>query len=254
MTPSISSDEWFERSLIFNTHMDFEEILLHFQIPYKRIECDSGTMYVWCSDWNQYQNNRETPVLYIDAHYDTVCQTFVTPQRIEDRVVATWHDNRSSCNVLCKSIESGKMMSTKYIIYVLFSDGEERGMLPLIEWYRHHRCDHQSQRFIVMDVTDQHGDNLGLGVYSFIGEPLEQYIQPSDDLCQQIDDSRESYPDNLCCTHAGLLYHKFRAHVGRMGLPVAGDNSSLHGLHTEISLSDLNQYYKKLCLIVMRME
>jgi hypothetical protein len=281
-TAIIERDEWFERIKLFNTRpekvkhhkllsndyqisLEFGELLKKcgIQTRIERIPYDNYSdkpsffyMYTWCSDWSQYENNLEKPVLYIDAHYDVVYKRMITPQRLSaDIVVASCFDNRASCNILCKAIEESVFANKEYLIYILFSDGEERGMTGFSSWFMEYRTFHKKERFIVMDVTNNIHDNLGLGVYRFMGDPLEEIITCRN-FMEQIATHRESYPGNLCYTHGSLLFHMYKCDVGRIGMPVGClhlnriTEDTLHSSHSVISLSDMNNYYLKLLEII----
>jgi len=252
--------------------LEFEQLLKKYNIYTKKCVCNTkysnGYVFAWCSNWNLYDNHTNIPVLYIDAHYDVMWNRMILPQRIgDDIVIASCFDNRASCNIICKLIESNNF-STNYITYITFSDGEERGMEIFDYWYNNFRVVHHNEKYIVLDVTNCTQDtlyhnNLGKGVYTFLCDPLEKYIDVCDNILQQTATHKTNYPDNLCYTHAGKLYHKYKCDVGRMGIPVAGiscddetsDNRtlmSLHISHTAISLTDLHNYYLKLCKIIER--
>lgn len=278
---------WFERIKLFNTRqpidekskklskdnkisVEFSKILKSCNIVTRMIPIllkqDVGGekylyMYAWCSDWESYEKNPTIPVLYIDAHYDVVHKKMIVPQRLgDDIVIASCFDNRASCNVLCNAIENKVFENRPFITYALFSDGEESGMIGITEWFERHRTAHIKEKFVVMDVSnniyDDTKDNLGLGVYRFDGDPIEKQIESSPiNFTQQPATHKETYPDNLCHTHAGLLYHKFKCDVSRMGMPIACLHyiqsynpmyDNMHISHTAISLRDMNSYYLKL--------
>jgi len=265
------ADEWFRRILLFNQRSEirrgddeelgsdanisaeFELLLFSIGVHVRPFRCSGflGTNYAWCSDWDAYVTDPTVPVLYLDAHYDVVWKDMIKPFRLPetDIVVASCHDNRASCNVLCRAIEDEILSSREdCVVYALFSDGEERGMLCFREWYARARTPHEKERYLVMDVTDCPScENFpGRGVYRFDQDPIEKYADCEEPLRQQIAAHREPYPGGLCYTHAGVLYNKFGCAASRLGIPVGG---SLHESHTELSLADLDGYYRKLCRI-----
>lgn len=135
-------------------------------------------------------------------------------------------------------------------------------MCGITRWFQSSRVPHEVEKYLVLDVSNDicqkpQQSNLGYGVYSFNGDPIEQYIQTTDQILQQVATHRDNYPGNLCYTHGGLLHHRFKCNVSRLGLPVAGvapSSGSLHTSHTALSLSDLNHYYHKLCTIIERIQ
>ena len=289
MVEKISHDEWFERILLFNLRrydqpepiedtnvaisLEYEQIMHQQGIPIRRLQCSSekiGINYAWCSDWTSYEVDASRPVLYLEAHYDVVWKDMMIPLRLgPDIVVASCHDNRASCNILCKTIETGLLSSRKdLIIYVLFSDGEERGMVAIQEWYNSSfRHPHDKEYYLVLDVSTipdyLSGNCLGQGPYIFQGDMINQWIKEEDQIPQMLARHRDPYPGGLCQTHGGPLYHKFKCKVSRLGVAVAGLGKidlgdqfsgpmSLHCSHTAISLHDLDMYYTKLCQIIHR--
>jgi hypothetical protein len=278
------NDEWFQRILRFNQRSDyrtphssssclaeeltddmnisaeFDSLLFSIGVSVRPFKCSGfwGINYAWCSNWDAYMTDPSVPVLYIDAHYDVVWKDMIKPflQPGTDIVVASCHDNRASCNVLCKAIECDVLSFREdCVVYALFSDGEERCMQCIREWYTRTRTPHEKERYVVMDVTDcpSPENSPGRGVYAFDGDPIERYVDTeTDQITQQTAIHREPYPGGLYYTHAGVLYNKFNCTVSRIGIPVGA--TSLHTSHTTLSLADLDGYYRKLCKIVKSIE
>lgn len=133
----ISKEEWFQRINLFNQRSsesvvddlsyEFQNILTKCGIQTTTINYPIGVsdnllMYQWCNDDQTYQQDPTKPVLYIDTHYDVVWKDMITPLRLgDDLVIASCHDNRASCNIVCQAIEN-KIFAKRHdlIIYILF--------------------------------------------------------------------------------------------------------------------------------------
>ena len=246
---------------------DFHSKLCENNITTEIIVCKESnkTMFCWYSDIDLYKNNTNIPVLYLDAHYDVVHKNMIHPQIIgNDIIIGSCFDNRASCIVLCQLIkELGEELrkNKNFVTCIIFSDGEESGMTGICDWYKNYRVPHSKEKFIVLDVSTslqtEHGDNIGLGVYKFNGDPIEEYIIDTP-IKQQMATHRENYPDGLCYTHGEMLHSNFHCDVSRIGIPVSeivgvpnDCTSSLHKSHTVVSISDIMEYYKKIRNIVI---
>jgi hypothetical protein len=209
----------------------------------------------WCSDWNAYLHSKAIPVLYVEAHHDVVCHHPIAPILIGDAIVASWHDNRMSCAVLCEAIASGAFgANADSILYCLFSNREESGMLHIENWYRRRRIEHEIETFIVLDGTEASCvgsvSDVGNGSYFFEGDPIEMHASMKEAITQPCK-TRDAFPGNLQYTHAGILHH-IGCEVSRMGFPIIGigpNDGTHHGVHsaiTAVSVNDIESLYLRL--------
>jgi len=208
----------------------------------KKVAIPTGTLgnYVYCTDWAMYEECPDIPVLYIDTHYDTVQERFEKLTLLDDNIcVGTGFDNRVSCHVLYKLIRKILMQDVPLytIVYCIFSNLEESGMYGMKEWLEN-RTVHDTEYFLVLDVTRHIPRNMGKGVYTFEGDPCEEFSQVS---FQQICPIRSPYPKNLLFTHASVIFAE-GLDVSRMGIPVY----AMHGKVSATALSDVQALYEKL--------
>jgi hypothetical protein len=214
--------------------------------------------FTHCTNLNAYHNDPSRPVVYIDAHYDTVIRErdFESMPVIVDNyshtIMATALDNRVSCAVLYTLIQCEIFQDNNIIFFCIFSDGEETGMIGIETWLSD-RTKHNQEYFIVLDVTHPEMSkpecaNIGRGVYHFDGDIIETLFDSKRDLPENLfqqNSCREPYPSNLMHTHAGRIY-RHELPVGRIAIPVA----YMHDVHSMGSLGDIEAMYLKVRAIV----
>ena len=212
----------------------------------KQVTVPTGMLgnYVYCTDWSLYEECPDIPVLYIDAHYDTVREKFEQLQFLDDNIcVGTGFDNRASCYVLYKLIRKVLMndIPLRTIVYCIFSNLEESGMYAIKEWLQT-RTEHDTEYFLVLDVTKHIPGNMGKGVYTFEGDPCEEF---SEVPFQQPCPIRHPYPGNLLFTHASVIFAE-GLDVSRMAIPVY----AMHSKVSAVALSDIQALYEKVLKFV----
>jgi hypothetical protein len=140
------------------------------------------TSYVWCSNFDAYENNFDMPVLYIEAHYDIVCTNITDHQNLGDIVVANCYDNKvtCSCSIRCRTIHNDIFTNRRdeFITYIIFSNIEERGIGRMNEWFENHHIRHNREKYVVMDVsndkqTNFNESNMCIGAYIFGGDAIQ---------------------------------------------------------------------------------
>jgi hypothetical protein len=213
----------------------------------------------FCSDWNGYENDPTRPVIFLEAHMDTVQKEFIQPYLDSNKIHGTGLDNRVSCAILNKFVRNiGSSFNrtpgcTKCILYVLWTDGEETGMVGIHEWFNKYYISHDKDWFVILDITDRAGKEAsGKGTFYFQDDPIDTILEVIRPLpfIEQV--APFIYPSNLEQTHASRCYAKLwntlidnpKHRVSRLGIPVI----DIHELDSCVSLNDVMALYNKLCL------
>lgn len=211
--------------------------------------------YHYCTDQDGYRNDRNRPVLYLVAHHDFVYRDdLLISSKASMLVNSPRADDRVSCYILYQLI--WEFLAKKWdkswglILYVLFTDKEELGLLgadAFISNSTKQYVRHRNEAALVLDVCHPEIDGsitIGRGSIKFKDDPFNVFYDNDTGIVAQLH-NKIKWPENLKHNDGLVLYPAIRL-VGRISIIV----SDMHNDASTYSPYDLGQMNKQLNAIV----